>query len=738
MNRRISLFLIFGLLVAARVHGVKTEWVTDHSFGDFVAGEATQIRVTQDGFLKLGPSVNKWVSLQDSTIWDVASDGKDGWYVSAGNEGKIFHVDSGGKSKLFHQTKELNVYALAVDAEGSLFAAGSPDGKIYKISRDGKADVWFEPNQKYVWALQFDKSGRLFAATGEKGILYRISGKSQGEVMFDSDEKHIRTLFLDSKQRLWAGSEPEGIVYRFDDPGKSAGDFRVIYESNFKEVKAFAEDDKGNVYVSIMGNGKASAKFPPPAGGMNDALEGLKDALKLEDPSIMLGISGTPGEGEQKKHREPESGGDASELVKISPSDETEFWSADTDGIYALASLSGGHIWVGTADKAKFYETDSKRRFSFLGQLEAGEVTAMAVSSETVILASSHPAALWKVSQGPAKSGTFISEVIDAEAYCRWGRLVASGGTAGVQWSTRSGNTREPDKSWSGWAGTKEGKIQSRPSRYLQYKLELSSPKTEIDEVRTYYLPFNQRPTMMNVQINPSGIELAKMTRPEMPPMLGALGGSNQKSGKGAAGAAGGDLGSALAGLSGGGMGGAMMPVLKPGWLSASWQAKDPDSDTLSYVVFYRPAGDANWKSLEADLDENFTSWDASAWPDGEYFLKVVTSDAPGNPKGEAKTDEMIGEIFLVDNTAPAIDGREVGDAIKFDAKDASSIIKFAEVSFDGGKWSPVMPDDGILDEKSESFTLATKELKAGSHYVILRVKDQADNEASVTVRFKK
>lgn len=738
MNQRIAILLLFGLLVAMRVDAVKTEWATDHSFEDFVAGEASQIQVTQDGFLKLGPSVERWVGFQDSTIWDVESDGKGGWYVSAGNEGKIYHVESSGKSKLFHQTKELNVYALAVDPDGNLFAAGSPDGKIYRISKDGKADIWFEPNQKYVWSLQFDGKGRLFAATGEKGILYRITAKSQGEVVFDSDEKHIRTLFLDSRKRLWAGSEPEGIIYRFDDPAKSAPDVRVIYESTFKEVKAFAEDNKGNVYVSIMGDGKTNGKFPSPGGAMPDPLESLKDALKLEDPSIMLGIAGAAGEGEQKKHREPDSGGDASELVKISTSDEAEYWSSDTDGIYALASLPEGRIWVGTADKAKFYETNARRQFSFLGQLEAGEVAVIAVGSETVILASSHPAALWKVSQGPAGSGNFISSVVDAQTYSRWGRLDSSGGTAGVQWSTRSGNTREPDKSWSAWAATKDGKIQSRPSRYLQYKLELSSPKTEIDEVRTYFLPFNQRPAMMSVQVNPPGIELAKMTRPEMPPMLGAFGGSNQKSSKGAAGAGGNDLGAALAGLSGGGMGGAMMPVRKAGMRSASWQAKDPNNDTMSYKVSYRQAGESAWKTLEDDLDENFTSWDASAWPDGEYFLKVQASDAPGNPKGEAKTDEMIGEIFLVDNTAPVLDGREVGDSVKFDAKDASSIIKFAEVSFDGGKWSPVMPDDGILDEKQESFTIPTKDLKAGSHYVILRVKDQADNEASVTVKFKK
>src|SRR6185503_14592314 len=114
----------------------------------------------------------------------------------------------------------------------------------------------------------------------------------------------------------------------------------------------------------------------------------------------------------------------------------------------------------------------------------------------------------------------------------------------GIQWSTRTGNTSEPDKSWSAWVETKDGKIQSKPSRYMEYKLTMSSAKNFIDEVRVYYLPFNQRPAMMGVQINPSGIELAKMTRPDSPPMLGGFGNSSQRGSKSAAAA---DLGSALA-----------------------------------------------------------------------------------------------------------------------------------------------------------------------------------------------
>ena len=736
MRASFSIVILCALLACPRAFAVKSEWSTDHSFEDFVAGETKQIEVTQDGFLKLGPAVTKWVSFQDSTIWDLAPDGKGGFYVSVGNEGKIYSVDSGGNSKLLHQTKELNVYALAVDADGNLFAGGSPDGKIHRISKDGKAEVWFEPKQKYIWSLRFDGEGRLFAATGEKGILYRITGKAQGEVVFDSDEKHVRTLFFDSKKRLWAGSEPEGIVYRFDDPGKKSLEVRVIHESNFREVKAITGDDEGNVYAAIMGDGKGKAKTPQPPGG-KELLEGLKDALQEGEAAALLGMGeGVVGGGEKPPRRAREATAEASELVRISPSDEVEHWGSDTEAMYALGPVPGGRVWVATADRAKFYEVNGKRQFTFLGQLQdAGEAVAMVMTSGKsggAVMASSHPAALWQVSAAASKSGEFQSDVIDAQTFSRWGRLDAAGNTGGLQWWTRTGNTNEPDKSWSAWVETSDGKIQSRASRYLQYKLEMSSAKNYVEEVRVYYLPFNQRPSVVSVQINPPGIELAKMARPDMPLMLGGFGGSSQKSGKGAVS----DLG-ALAGITGA-AGGAMMPVRKPGFRSATWQARDPNNDTLSYDVFYRPAGDDSWKPLEKDLKDNFTSWDASTWPDGEYHLKVQASDAPSNSKGEEKTDKMISDVFLVDHTAPAVEGRDSGDSVKFTARDVSSVIVYAEISVDGKDWTPILSDDGILDEKEESFTVSTKDLKAGSHYVILRVKDQAENGASVTVKFKR
>ncbi len=78
-----------------------------------------------------------------------------------------------------------------------------------------------------------------------------------------------------------------------------------------------------------------------------------------------------------------------------------------------------------------------------------------------------------------ARKGTFVSGVLDAQAMVNWHEAfwhaqVPSGSKLVV--SVRTGSTLEPDKTWSDWS-TVASKGQVRgSSRYIQYKLEMTSP----------------------------------------------------------------------------------------------------------------------------------------------------------------------------------------------------------------------------------------------------------------------
>ena len=58
----------------------------------------------------------------------------------------------------------------------------------------------------------------------------------------------------------------------------------------------------------------------------------------------------------------------------------------------------------------------------------------------------------------------------------------------------------------------------------------------------------------------------------------------------------------------------------------------------MIYTVEIRGEKETQWKLLKDKVAEKYLSWDSTAFPDGEYRLRVTASDAPGNPPAEALT----------------------------------------------------------------------------------------------------
>jgi len=82
-------------------------------------------------------------------------------------------------------------------------------------------------------------------------------------------------------------------------------------------------------------------------------------------------------------------------------------------------------------------------------------------------------------SRTTARKGTFVSGVLDAQAMVNWHEAlwhaqVPSGSKLVV--SVRTGSTLEPNKTWSDWSTVASKGQITGSSRYIQYKLEMTSP----------------------------------------------------------------------------------------------------------------------------------------------------------------------------------------------------------------------------------------------------------------------
>ena len=83
---------------------------------------------------------------------------------------------------------------------------------------------------------------------------------------------------------------------------------------------------------------------------------------------------------------------------------------------------------------------------------------------------------------------------------------------AAVEISTRSGNTRTPDETWSDWTTPytdRDGSpITSPRARYLQWRAVLIAARGEspfLTSVTAAYLPRNLRPRVTSITIHPPG-----------------------------------------------------------------------------------------------------------------------------------------------------------------------------------------------------------------------------------------
>ena len=71
--------------------------------------------------------------------------------------------------------------------------------------------------------------------------------------------------------------------------------------------------------------------------------------------------------------------------------------------------------------------------------------------------------------------------------------------------------------------------------------------------------------------------------------------------------------------------------------------------------MLYRREGETAWKPLKRGLSDPIFVWDTTSVPNGTYVVKIVASDAPGNPPGTALTGERESRSFDIDNAPPII-----------------------------------------------------------------------------------
>ncbi len=734
MNRlSISLPRAAAVFVAcAALHAGDTRFWSQDEYADFEKGDVKKLSLRSDGLITLAPQSRELFDTSLAYLWAIARDSKGVLYLGGGPNAKLYRVRPGDKGELAAELEGLAVQAIAIDAKDRVYAATSPDGKVYRLAGGAKPEVFFDPKTKYIWGLAFDAAGNLYVATGDPGEVYRVTPDGKGAVFFHADETHVRSMTLDAKGNLIVGTEPRGLVMRVS----PAGDGFVLYQMPKTEVTAVAAAADGAIYAAAVGGKSApAAPAPAPPPQLTPAVTATVSVVAPGAPPqpAPRRVAGLPA-----TLTPPTGVTGGSDVYRIEPDGDPErIWTDSRDVVYAIGFDDEGRAILGTGNHGGVYRVETPFLYSALLTTASTQVTAFASGPGGRLYAvTGNVGKLYEIGPGLEHEGTLESDVFDAALFSQWGRLTFEARLDGgrVALATRSGNLDQPQQNWSPWsaalADPKGAPVASPAARFLQWKATLTANaegrSPQLESVDVAYLPKNLAPRVEQIEITPANYKfpavvtlLAAGSQPQaltLPP----LGGHRPPA--------------------------APAPSLEPpptstpamqwdkGWMGARWVASDPNGDSMTYSVEIRGKGETDWKPLKQKVAEKYCSWDSTAFPDGEYRLRIIASDAPSNPPADALTGQLVSDTFTIDNTPPRISGlsatRNGGKLdLRWHAADALSNIAKAEYSLDGGDWTLAAPVTKLSDSLELDYVLAL-DAGPGEHTIAIRVEDDCANQA--------
>jgi len=728
--RRLGLAAALTALAVSRAWPVSTQIWKNRSRPEREQGEMKGVTLLSDGTLMLGPAFETLSGIGDPYLWSLARDSKGTVYAGSGSEGRVYRL-KGGKLETFFDSDELEVHALAVDGKDNLYVGTSPRGKIYRVAPSGKAEVFYAPEETYIWSLLFDRKGNLLAGTGTQGRIYRISPAGKGELFLDTEETHVRVLALTPAGDIIAGTDGKGLILKID----TAGNSRVLGSSPLPEVVALASTGAGRIYFATAG--QAAGRSPqrpaaPAAPRPASEEERLPGQPAPENPSQASQPSPPPASAPTPQ---PGAGVESKIVALESDGYAREIFSQTGELILSLAVDEAGEVIAGGGTDGKIYLVDPQRSdSSVLVKADSSQVTSLLKQPDGSILAAgSNLGSLYRLGGKVAPAGTYQSSSFDTKVFSTWGKIIWEGefpSGSGVSMQVRTGNTSEPDSSWSPWSSPlkqREGSQVSSPGgRYVQWKATLSSEggkaSPRLREVQLSYLQRNLPPEVKSVDVQSPGVVFQKPNK---------MTGSAALPGEGAASSGRGDRdkNSHKSPQQ-------PRPQNDPEGRAAQWGATDPNGDDLVYSVYVRGAEESQWKLMEKDLTDSFFSWDSTSLADGTYLLRVVADDSPSNPQGSDLSAERLSDPFDVDNNPPRIgpigvSGSGASVRLEFEVEDSFSDVGEVLYSLNAREWEVLPPVDGFSDSPKESYRLDLKDLSAGENTIVVKASDAVGNSTT-------
>jgi len=711
---------------------------TQSKIDEFEKGTPQGVALESDGHLRQGPGLTEMLTTPSTFVWSVTVSDAGVPFVGTGSPATVLRLGTkpGEKPFTLFETKDLSVQVVRMGPDGYLYAATLPSGKVYQLKPDAptkqddsSARVIFDPakldaanaaggrssgvqassSAHYIWDLTFDKSGRLYIAAGGPAAVYRVDPSHPAappETFFKSDEAHIRSLAWDAKGNLIAGSDGSGLVYRISPEGKGY----VLFEAPRREITAVAVGLNGAIYAASVGDRTHNQLPPLPIQGVGTATVTILQPGSLQAANTSVSL--------------PEG----TEIYAIDEGQAPrKLWSSKDDIVYALAARPDGLLAL-SGNRGHIFRIQADGSYADIAHLDAQQGLSLASEQDkSILIGTGNTGKLYLL--GAAEKHEYASNVLDAGALARFGRVEIEPGSSAYEILTRSGNVEQPVRGWSDWLPLKDGAVASPAGRFLQWKAVLRTGGI-VGSVAVNYLPVNAAPVIDDIVVATGARINPQAQIAGQPQSVNIAFGASSPT---------------QDGTTDSGAGAPLTAAKDRTAVTVRWAAHDDNGDSLLYSLYLRGDGETVWRLIKDKITEKAWSLDATRIPDGGYQVKVVASDAPSHTPADALSAEKVSDRFEVDTTPPAISELkavqriECGGApcfdkilVSFTAVDAFSPIVRAEYSLDAGPWQFIEPVGKISDARTEHYNfnidVDADAAKTGEHLVTVRAFDRFEN----------
>ncbi len=651
----VLLFIFLGTIANA----VSPKIWREDSQTAFLKGEPDGVSLTREGTVTLAPSYKRVADTGEDFVWALSVDKEKTLYIGTGNKGRIYMLkpDSDRAELLFDSpdSATVHIFSLAIGADGAVYAGTSPGGLIYRIAPGREPTEFCQTGDRHVFAIVARPDGGLYAGTGgDQGRVLKIDKQGKVTALYACKDPNVVSLAIGAQGDLYASTDNSGLIYRVRDQGGAD----VLYDAREKEIHSLSVAPNGTIYATAM------------------AQSGR-----------------TEGNGREQK-RSDQSG---ATLYAIRPSGlAMRLWITDDPMLLDSVIDPDGTVKVVTGKHGRVYRVWPDGNATLLAELkDVNPWVMIAAHNNAMWIGCSGSGEIYRIEKEFAREGQLTSEPYDFDRVSHWGRVSWQSETpaeTSVAVQTRSGNSEEPDDTWSAWSEpiTTSGKpITSRPGRFLQYRLILKTQSEDatplVRSIKLAGLQDNVHPRILRVkaEADQSGNE-----------------GENSE-------------------------------FMEKGVWKIDWTAGDANDDALIYTLYFRSIGEPHWRLLKDDLKTSHYFWHTEAVPDGTVEVKVVASDRLDNPI--ELTAEAVSAPFEIDNSAPTVqlhNIRQIDKKVRVTGsiQDAATAIYKAAYSLNSDDWKVVFPTDQIFDSPTETLNFSIQNLKTGSYTLVVKAEDALGN----------